>query len=217
MDERFAMSLFGIVLALSGIQLWYAARKKAALAHEQESHNRMMALLQSIADDYVCLIDVDLDTELEEQFRIHKGDFLGDWAGGNYDYNHCIENYAQTVVGPADRERFKHATRLSVLKEVLKEQKDFFIEYDAVVDGEKRRFIGKFTLNQDNGKTPHMLVGIRDITVQTEERIRAQTSMDLIVSAASTVYPFIMEQNLNRNEAQTIYNHSIAYEGLLSM
>ena len=38
--------------------------------------------------------------------------------------------------------------------------------------------------------------------------------MDLIVSAASTVYPFILEENLTKNEAFTVYNHSVVNEGL---
>ena len=48
-----------------------------------------------------------------------------------------------------------------------------------------------------------------------DERIRTQTSMELIVSAASTVYPFILEENLTKNKVRTIYNQSIVNKGLL--
>ena len=48
-----------------------------------------------------------------------------------------------------------------------------------------------------------------------DERIRTQTSMELIVSAASTVYPFILEENLTKNKVRTIYNESIVNKGLL--
>ena len=215
MDERFTLLLFCVIFFLTGWQLLYIARRKAILSQKSKSHDRMMSLLQSIADDYICLINVDLNTELEEQYRIHKGASLDDWSDGNYDYTHCISQYAKEVVSPVDRTRFLNATGLVTLKKVLSEQKDFFIEYDARIEGEPRRLQGKFTIDSSDEKTPHMLIGIRDITEQTEERIKAKTSMDLIVSAASTVYPFIVEENLTKNQVHTICNQGIVNQGLL--
>ena len=208
-DERFSMLLFAAVLALSGVQFLYTARKRAVMGHDRESRERMISLLQSIADDYICLISVDLRTEQEEQFRIHNGDLLPDWTdGGDYDYTRCIGRYADTIVAPADRQRFREATRLSVLREVLSRQKDFYIEYDAIMGGQRRRLLGKFTMEREVHRS-RILVGIRDITERTNERIRNQTSMDLVVSAASTVYPFILEENLTRNDVRSVYNRSI--------
>lgn len=215
MDERFVMLLFCMVFILAGGHFVYYARKKAVLAQQNQNHGRMMSLLQSIADDYICLINVDLNTEIEEQFRIHRGDSITDWADGNYDYTHCIGEYARKVVSPIDRARFQSATKLSTLKEILSEQKDFYIEYDALVSGEPRRLQGKFTIDGNDRKAPHMLIGIRDITEQTEERIKAKTRMDLIVSAASAVYPFILEENLTQNQVHTVCNQGIVHNGLM--
>lgn len=215
MDERFVMLLFCMVFIFAGGHFVYYARKKAVLAQQNQNHGRMMSLLQSIADDYICLINVDLNTEIEEQFRIHRGDSITDWADGNYDYTHCIGEYARKVVSPIDRARFQSATKLSTLKEILSEQKDFYIEYDALVGGEPRRLQGKFTIDGNDRKTPRMLIGIRDITEQTEERIKAKTRMDLIVSAASAVYPFILEENLTQNQVHTVCNQGIVHNGLM--
>ena len=214
-DERFAMILFGLVLLMCVGQFAYITRRRMATAHEERKRSQITSLFQSVADDYLCLIDVDLTTEREEQFRIHRGSRLIDWAGGNYDYTHCIGQYTEEIVSPHDRARFRQATRLDVLKKVLAEQKDFYLEYDGVVAGEPCRLQGKFAIDGTDPKNPHMLIGIRDITRQTAERIQAQTSMDLIVSAASTVYPFILEENLTKNEVHTVYNQGIVKEGLL--
>ena len=214
-DERFAMILFGFVLLMCVGQFVYITRRRMTMAHEEKKRSQITALFQSVADDYLCLIDVNLTTEKEEQFRIHRGSRLIDWAGGNYDYTYCIGQYAEEIVSPHDRARFLQATELDVLKKVLAEQKDFYLEYDGVIAGEPCRLQGKFSIDGSDPKNPHMLIGIRDITRQTAERIQAQTRMDLIVSAASTVYPFILEENLTKNEVHTVYNQGIVKAGLI--
>ena len=123
--------------------------------------------------------------------------------------------YAEKIVCPSDRSRFANAAELEHLKQVLSGQKDFYIEYDAMIKGKVRRLQGKFSIDRESFKNPHMLIGIRDITEQTQERIKTQTSMDLIVSVASTVYPFICEENLTKNEVWTVYNQSIVKNGLM--
>ena len=208
-DELFVMLLFSILLVWFAGQFAYTIRKKKLFEAEEHSRNRVATLLQSVSDDYICLIDVDLNTEQEEQFRIFDGGKLEDWTYGNYDYSHCIKNYAELFIVKKDRKRFLEATHLSVLKDVLKKQKDFYIEYDAMIGNEKRRLQGKFTISRNNSDEEHLLIGIRDITEITKESVKHKTSMDLIVSAASSVYPFILEENLTKNQAKTIYNDGI--------
>ena len=212
-DERFVMLLFACVTAAFVFQIIFVIHRKKDIDGENATRNRVASLLSSVSDDYLCLIDVNLHTEIEEQFRISGGESMIDWAKGNYDYNHCIREYANELVSDKDRARFLEATRLPVLKELLKKQKDFYIEYDAVIEGEERHLQGKFTISRGKSQEEHMLVGIRDITELTREKARIKTSMDLVVSAASTVYPFILEENLTQNRARTIYNEGIVHKG----
>ena len=141
----------GAVVVWFAVQLVYITKRKSALEHGKKGRERMIALLEGVADDYLCLIDVDLTTKKEEQFRLYQGTALADWAQGDYDYDHCIETYAQTVVSPADRERFLQINRLSNLKKVLAQQKDIYIEYDAVLSGQPRRLLSKNTLDLSSG------------------------------------------------------------------
>ena len=136
------------VVVWFAVQLVYITKHKAAMEHGKKGRERMIALLEGVADDYLCLIDVDLTTKKEEQFRLYQGTALDDWAQGDYDYEHCIERYAQTVVSPADRERFLQINQLSNLKKVLAEQKTIYIEYDAVLSGQPRRLLSKNTLDR---------------------------------------------------------------------
>ena len=214
-DERLVMLLFVVAILTSSGQFVYIIRRKAELEHEQESRSRVNSLLQSISDDYILLINVNLNTEQEELFRLQGESTIKGPPDNNFHYPHRIERYIQNVVAPHDRQRLQAVTQLPALQEVLSRQKDFYVEYDAIMDGETHRLQAKFTIDRNNPKEPHMLVGVRDITELTHERIRNQTSIDLIVSAASTVYPFILEENLTRNEASTVYNCGIVNSGVL--
>ena len=214
-DERFVMFLFAVVTVAFIFHLMYLVRKKNIMDRNREQRERVTNLLQNVADDYICLIDVNLKTEQEEQFRLYEGSVLGDWAQGNFDYNHCIKNYAKSVVCEEDRARFEEATSLLTLKKILAEQKDFYIEYKTNIAGKERILQEKFTICRDKPQEEHLLAGIRDITQLTKERVKVQTSMNLIVSAASTVYPFIVEVNLTKNKAKTIYNQGIVRAGVM--
>ena len=214
-DELFVMGVFILLLLWFIAQFIYSMKKRRVFENEEAGRNRVAALLQSVSDDYICLIDVNLDTEIEEQFRIFAGETLRDWTGGNYDYTHCIESYAREFIVEEDRQRFIEATRLPVLKELLAEQKDFYIEYNAIYEKEERRVQEKFTLSRKDEKEAHILIGIRDITEVVKENIKQKTSMELIVSAASTVYPFILEEKLTKNLAKVVYNNGLVRPGEL--
>ena len=212
-DELFAMLLFVAVLLFFAVQVIVVLKRSRDIVSEKENREKVTSLLQNAADDYLCLIDVNLNTETEEQFRMKKGSRMGDWAQGNYDYSYCIAQYAQDFVDDKDRDRFREATRLSNLKELLEKQKDFYIEYDAHIEGEKRRLQGKFTINRDNSQEDHMIIGIRDITELLREQEKQKLRMELIVTAASSVYPYILEENLTRNHVHTLYNSGIVNNG----
>lgn len=165
------------------------------MEHGEKGRERMIALLEGVADDYLCLIDVDLTTKKEEQFRLYQGTALADWAQGDYDYEHCVESYAQSVVSPADRERFLQINRLSNLKKVLAEQKTIYIEYDAVLSGQPRRLLSKNTLDLSRPGQPHMLVGIRDVTEQTRAMKQAKEAAEA-ANRAKSVFLFNMSHDI---------------------
>ena len=48
-----------------------------------------------------------------------------------------------------------------------------------------------------------------------QEQVKAQTSLDLVVSAASTVYPYILEINLTQNHVRTVCNQGPVNYGKL--
>lgn len=206
--ERVMLLIFGIIVLVFVLQMLYLVRKNRLINIEEKNKNRVAGLLQNLTDDYICIIDVNLETEIQEQFNMHKGTLLKDWSGGNYSYSHCVREFARLYVSPEDRAMFAEATELRQLKDILTYQKDFYIEYTSVIDGEKLYLQTKFTKTEDAG-AEHLLISIRDITEFTRKKARQKLSHDLIVTAASTVYPFIVEENLTSDRASVIYNSGI--------
>lgn len=122
-DERLAMSAFGLVLAIFVFRFVYLIKRKKRLDREKSNRDKVTSLLQNVSDDYICLIDVNLETEIEEQFPMHGGRDLGDWAKGNYDYTHCIGEYARAYVCEKDRDTFLCATCLELLKKIYRNRR----------------------------------------------------------------------------------------------
>ena len=214
-DAYTTLALMSALFVLAAVYMGVVFSKEKKRETLEENRDRINNLLRAVSDEYVCLIDVNLETGMEEQYRMAMGGELINWAHGSYEFETAIKNYAEEVVAEKDRQRFIESTKLSNLIKVLDEQKVFCMEYDVVVNGKTRRYQGKVNYNNEKGKAKHLLFSIRDITDILREEVRSKTSMDLILSAASTVYPYILEENLTQNRARTIYNNGPVHKGLI--
>lgn len=183
-----------LFLLFTGI-LYRVYRQEKSRDAIEAGHSRVNTLLRGLAEDYQCIIDVDLDTEMEEQFRLGPDTELSDWSQGDYRYGHSIANYAKTVVAEKDRERFLECTRLETLRELLEKQKSYYIEYDAVVNDKIRRFQGKFVLSGGGTGHPHLLVSIRDITDAIRELELAKEAAEA-ANKAKTMFLFNMSHDI---------------------
>lgn len=210
-NERDIM-LFSSIFGLFIINLVVFLYTQKQQAHENALSTAKMkvdSVLWSVTDDFVCLIDVNLNTEQEEQFHLNSSseNKIEDWAGGNYDYTHSVNEFARKNIIDSDKRRFLAATELNELKRVLANQREYHIEYDVYVNGYIRHFHNRYTINNTNADEPHMLISIRDITDITNERVKRQTELQLIVAAATTVYPLILESNLTKNTVHVAFNN----------
>lgn len=207
--EHTIMLLFSVAAAVFFIRMAQLLKQKNDMEQKKENMLRITTLLQNVADDYICLMDVNLNTQVEEQFRLYQGATQAEWAKGRCDYARFIQSYAADVVCEQDRERFLEMSRLDNLRQRLQQEESCYLEYDALIDGRTRNLQAKFVLNTEKQGEQHILIGIRDVTALTKERLKHRTRMNLVVTAASTVYPYIMEINLTKDRAHTIYDRGI--------
>lgn len=143
-------------------------RKSAQLRSKELARNQINVLMRNVTEDYVYLLDVDLETRKEVPYQLDAGADMDYWAEGQ-EYNRGLVCFASTYVAEYDRARFMEHMNLTTLTEVLKQQKDFYIEYDAVVRGQTRRFQEKCTISDAEPFVNHMLVSIRDISDSTAQ------------------------------------------------
>ena len=183
-----------VFVLFSGI-LYRTYRQEKSREAIEAGHNRVNTLLRGLADDYQCIIDVDLNTEMEEQFRLGHESQLLDWSKGDYRYSHAIASYAEAVVAEKDRQRFLECTRLDNVRKILETQKSYYIEYDAVVNGDTRYFQGKYVLSGAGAVQPHLLISIRDITEVTRELERAKEAAEA-ANRAKTMFLFNMSHDI---------------------
>ena len=118
-NERDIM-LFSSIFGLFIINLVVFLYTQKQQAHENALSTAKMkvdSVLWSVTDDFVCLIDVNLNTEQEEQFHLNSSseNKIEDWAGGNYDYTHSVNEFARKNIIDSDKRRFLAATELNNL------------------------------------------------------------------------------------------------------
>ena len=172
-------------------------------AQEELRQKQTGSILRAVTEDYVCLIDVNLQTEKEVQYFLGDGEesSLPKWSEAD-DYSSSILAYAQRIVAEKDRKRFILATELPRLRTLLAGQREFTIEYDAVVDESVRKFQGRFTIHGEESGEKHMFVGIRDITeaerlrFEEEQRLMEAVERADAASRAKTTFLFNMSHDI---------------------
>ncbi|MGN1190103.1 MAG: sensor histidine kinase, partial [Candidatus Ornithospirochaeta sp.] len=135
--------------------------------------NRKMIdrILSAVTEDFVFLVEVDVKTKIEKVFFVSSGPRPTWFSSGKVKYDENIKSYAEKIVAPEDRNRFLEFTEFNTLMEYFRNNNnEFTIEYDVVLDGERRRYQGKFTFNAQDNDEPKIYVGVRDITKIEEER-----------------------------------------------
>lgn len=214
-----ALRTIGIILAIFitfVFVLLVLHRRNEKVRAEEITYNKVNSLMRSVSEDYVYIIDVDLDTQQETRYRLTSNGGLRDWTHGDNSFSYSVEQYADACVAEYDRERFLKAVSLPVLRETLKKQNDFYIEYDAVIDGETLRFQGKFTIPESEQYKNHMLVSIRDITDSTRERMIREKELSeakiLAESASKAKSTFLFNMS---HDIRTPMNAVIGFTNLL--
>ncbi|MDO4178959.1 MAG: response regulator [Phascolarctobacterium sp.] len=150
------------------------------LEYERQLENRTDAVLRVVTEDYICLIDVDLSTEQQTRYFLNTETVAESirQVTEATDYTSANADFISSIVAPSDKERFLAATEISELKNLLKDTKEFTIEYDAVLKDSTRRFQQRFTMGTDAANKERMYIAIRDIT--DAEHLRFETEKILL-------------------------------------
>lgn len=138
---------------------------------ENKNKRTIDRILSAVTEDFVFLVVVDVKTRTEKVFFVSNGPHPK-WAGKDkIKYDDNIREYAEKVVAPEDRDRFLETTEFDSLMNYFKKSRNVVsIEYDVIIDGERRRYQGEFTFSTLDPEGVKIYIGVRDITKIEKER-----------------------------------------------
>ena len=137
---------------------------------ENKNKKTIDRILSAVTEDFVFLVVVDVRTRIEKVFFLSNGP-RPKWTGKDKTYDENIKEYAEKIVAPEDRARFLETVEFdSLMNDFKKSGNEVSIEYDVIIDGERRRYQGKFTFSTQDPEGVKIYVGVRDITKIEEER-----------------------------------------------
>ena len=137
---------------------------------ENKNKKTIDRILSAVTEDFVFLVVVDVRTRIEKVFFLSNGP-RPKWTGKDKTYDENIKEYAEKIVTPEDRARFLETVEFDSLMNYFKKSgNEVSIEYDVIIDGERRRYQGKFTFSTQDPEGVKIYVGVRDITKIEEER-----------------------------------------------
>lgn len=196
----------GILFTLFIICFVVTIVRETTKSHSDEMQKQMNTILRSVSGDYVYLVDVNMNSLEEIRYKLQNEQGINEWKRDKVLFPESIKRYAEINVSEYDRARFLKETSFEFLVEKLRETSEYYIEYDSVLKGKTKRLQGKFIIDNTKRDEPHLLVSIRDITAITNERYEVQLEKKLIVAAACSVYPFILEENITENTYRIMYS-----------
>ena len=155
------------IVFLVGMALYTFSREPFS---ENKNKRTIDRILSAVTEDFVFLVVVDVRTTMEKVFFVSNGP-RPKWGGKDRKYDKNIKEYAEKVVAPEDRTRFLETLNFdSLMKYFKKSGNELYIEYDVIIDGERRRYQGKYTFSTQDPEGVRIYVGVRDITKIEEER-----------------------------------------------
>ena len=185
------------ILFIAGMAVYTFSREPFSADKNKKTMDR---ILSAITDDFVFLVVVDVATRTEKIFFVSSGP-RPRWAGkDNIKYDDNIKEYAEKIVAPEDRNRFLEASDFNSLMNYFKTKgTELSIEYDAIVEGERRRYQGKFTFSTQDPEGVKIYVGVRDITKLEEERTEYNRKLSAALSQA---------EEANKGKSYFLFNMS---------
>ena len=174
------------------------------LSREPFNRNKNKAIvdkiLKVVTEDFIFLVEVDLDKEKERVFLV-SDEPLPSWnKKSGDDYSKNIVSYAENVIVPEDRKRFLESTSIKALKEYFAStNEEYTIEYDVIVDGERKRYQGTFIYCKEDECHNKMYVRVRDIT--REEREKSEINKKLMAALREA-------EEANKGKSYFLFNMS---------
>ena len=175
---------------------------------DSSARKKVNSLFRSLSGEYLLIMDIDISSGEEEIYLLESGHRLEGFSSGKGNYKNFVNFFARKYVVENMRDKYISLADINILIEKIQENGALYFEYDCIIDGQIRNIQNKYTFSSDENNRRHILSSMRDITNIVKEREEHKLSINLVVAAASVIYPFIMELN-NKDNSINILNNRV--------
>ena len=139
----------------------------------REKAERDMAVIAGLSDDFGCVVYTGYEDHDEVHYRFDPvfEEHIPGWSKIN-DFDERLDTLTRTLVHPDDRQYFYNSTRADVVKEALRNQSAYYVNFRLLVDGEIIYYQVKFArdpVSADN----NVIAGFHNVDVETRREMQA--------------------------------------------
>lgn len=155
---------------------------------EEEKAN-LSSMLDSMSEDFECLLHADFDTNVETHYRISEkfSQAIADWADDS-NYLKRLRRFGETLVVPEDREKFFAETKPDTVMKKLRDGESYCINYRINLDGQELWFETKFVRHKTHACHNCAIIRIHNVDSTIREynrQIRMQAEQQAVIMGLS--------------------------------
>ena len=198
----FVLFVFAEVMVAQYMQ--YRSRKK----HRESERYTYRKVVENLSNDFDCVAlitpggDAGMGTAtlLRTSERLRRNLTVPD---GETDFSHCLENVRGNLVAPEDRSHFEAVTSREVIMEKLAKGASYYVNFRALIDGERCHYQMKFSpvLDREQEMTG-IVCGLCSVeeTVQREVQEKRQLQERVqLMSVLSSEYLALYFMNVDNH------------------
>ena len=160
-----------------------------------EIQERDRAVIAGLSDDFGCVVYVSYDNLSEVHYRFDPlfEKHIDGWTMIN-NFNERREKLISTIVHPDDRESFKEATKVEVVRDMLDEYGVYFVNFRLRIDDEISYYQAKF-VKDDKHYDSHFIAGFHNVDAETKREMEALKKAES-ANKAKTDFLFNMSHDI---------------------
>lgn len=147
---------------------------------KMQKAKEQLGIVKALSRDYVNVIKVNVSNRTGEVMNLDAG---GDYAGKHvYPYEALIRQYAMDRIYPGDQDRILKAMQLEVVCEKLGKQREYIMEFRALIGAEIHYYQFKCVMVDDDKEQNTIIIGFKNI----DDIVNAAKERDSLIELSET-------------------------------
>ena len=173
---------------------------------EKKKMEQLQAVVESMSDDFECLLHVDFDSDVEERYRLSENisKALPEWVAETT-YTKSVELIADNLIIPSDREQFLYNTNPQIVLGNLKKGIPHIVYHRLKIGNEVKWYRIKYVHHKAHGDKNCAILGVADSDASIHKSMKERAVIGALgedYSFISYINPITMEETIYRSDAR---------------